>query len=149
VFAAVIVDIAFLGAYRIDGFGAAAGAVGLFGFMAAAVTEELIFRGVPFRGPALLAGAGGASSGSANGSTPWVASSARTGGRRLRRTGADPRGKPVVNAPIRVLVCDDQALIRTGSRRSSMRSPTSRWWASAGTVAPRSTSPAGCTRTWW
>ena len=45
-----IVNIAFLGDYRVDGYGSAAGAVGLFGFMAAAaVTEELIFRGVLFR----------------------------------------------------------------------------------------------------
>jgi membrane protease YdiL (CAAX protease family) len=49
-FAAVIVNIAFLGGYRVGGFGSAAGAVGLFGFMAAAaVTEELMFRGVLFR----------------------------------------------------------------------------------------------------
>lgn len=49
-FAAVIANIAFLGDYRVDRFGSVAGAVGLFGFMAAAaVTEELIFRGVLFR----------------------------------------------------------------------------------------------------
>jgi uncharacterized protein len=49
-FAAVIVNIAFLRGYRVDGFGSAAGAAGLFGFMAAAaVTEELMFRGVLFR----------------------------------------------------------------------------------------------------
>ncbi|GAB3957895.1 type II CAAX endopeptidase family protein [Actinoallomurus acanthiterrae] len=49
-FAAVIVNIAFLGGYRVDGFGSATGAVGLFGFMAAAaVTEELMFRGILFR----------------------------------------------------------------------------------------------------
>lgn len=49
-FAAVIGNIAFLGGYRVDGFGTAAGPVGLFGFMAAAaVTEELMFRGVLFR----------------------------------------------------------------------------------------------------
>lgn len=49
-FASVIVNIAFLGDYRVDGFGSVAGAVGLFGFMAAAaVTEELLFRGVLFR----------------------------------------------------------------------------------------------------
>ena len=35
-------------------------------------------------------------------------------GRRLRRPGPHPRREPVVTAPIRVLVCDDQALIRTG-----------------------------------
>ncbi|WP_169953020.1 CPBP family intramembrane glutamic endopeptidase [Microbispora sp. H11081] len=49
-FAAVIVNIAFLGGYRVDGLGSVAGAAGLLGFMvAAAVTEELIFRGVLFR----------------------------------------------------------------------------------------------------
>jgi membrane protease YdiL (CAAX protease family) len=49
-FAAVIVNIAFMGGYRVDGRGSVAGAVALFGFMAAAaVTEELIFRGVLFR----------------------------------------------------------------------------------------------------
>ncbi|HEY3686811.1 MAG TPA: type II CAAX endopeptidase family protein [Streptosporangiaceae bacterium] len=49
-FAAVIVNLAFLGYYRVDGFGSVAGPVGLFGFMAAAaVTEELMFRGVLFR----------------------------------------------------------------------------------------------------
>lgn len=49
-FAAVIVNIAFLGGYRIEGLGSVGGAVGLFGFMAAAaVTEELLFRGVLFR----------------------------------------------------------------------------------------------------
>jgi membrane protease YdiL (CAAX protease family) len=48
--AAVIINIAFLGGYRVDGFGSAAGPVGLFGFMAAAaVTEELLFRGILFR----------------------------------------------------------------------------------------------------
>ena len=49
-FGAVIVNIAFLGHYRIDGFGSAGGAVALLGFMAAAaVTEEVMFRGVLFR----------------------------------------------------------------------------------------------------
>ncbi|MDQ7909422.1 CPBP family intramembrane glutamic endopeptidase [Phytohabitans sp. ZYX-F-186] len=49
-FAAVIVNIAFLGGYRVEGWGSVSGAVGLFGFMAAAaVTEEVIFRGVLFR----------------------------------------------------------------------------------------------------
>jgi membrane protease YdiL (CAAX protease family) len=49
-FAAVIVNIAFLGDYRIDGWGSTGGAVALLGFMAAAaVTEELLFRGVLFR----------------------------------------------------------------------------------------------------
>ncbi|MEV7425810.1 MULTISPECIES: CPBP family intramembrane glutamic endopeptidase [unclassified Streptomyces] len=49
-FVAVIANIAFLGHYEINGLGSATGAVGLFGFMAAAaVTEELLFRGVLFR----------------------------------------------------------------------------------------------------
>lgn len=49
-FAAVIVNIALLGDYRVHGLGSVGGAAGLFGFMAAAaVTEELIFRGVLFR----------------------------------------------------------------------------------------------------
>ncbi|MEV4176043.1 type II CAAX endopeptidase family protein [Nonomuraea sp. NPDC049709] len=49
-FAAVIVNIAFLGGYRIDGMGSVPGAVALVGFMAAAaVTEELLFRGILFR----------------------------------------------------------------------------------------------------
>ncbi|GLW25548.1 CPBP family intramembrane glutamic endopeptidase [Microbispora triticiradicis] len=49
-FAAVIVNIAFLGGYRVDGLGSVTGAVGQVGFMAAAaVTEELIFRGILFR----------------------------------------------------------------------------------------------------
>jgi membrane protease YdiL (CAAX protease family) len=49
-FAAVIVNIAFLGGYHIAGLGSVTGAVALFGFMAAAaVTEELLFRGVLFR----------------------------------------------------------------------------------------------------
>lgn len=49
-FAAVIASIAVLGAYRIDGFGSVFGLIGLIGFMAAAaVTEEVIFRGVLFR----------------------------------------------------------------------------------------------------
>ncbi|MFG1958357.1 CPBP family intramembrane glutamic endopeptidase [Nonomuraea sp. NPDC049028] len=49
-FTAVIVNIAFMGGYRVDGGGSLAGAIGLVGFMAAAaVTEELLFRGVLFR----------------------------------------------------------------------------------------------------
>lgn len=49
-FAAVIVNIAFLGGYRIEGWGSAMGVLAIFGFMAAAaVTEEVIFRGVLFR----------------------------------------------------------------------------------------------------
>ena len=49
-FAAVIANIAFLGGYQVDGLGSVTGAVGLLGFMAAAaVTEELLFRGVLFR----------------------------------------------------------------------------------------------------
>ncbi|WP_103353227.1 CPBP family intramembrane glutamic endopeptidase [Amycolatopsis sp. CA-128772] len=49
-FAVVIANIALLGAYEIRGWGSVPGAVGLIGFMAAAaVTEELLFRGVLFR----------------------------------------------------------------------------------------------------
>ncbi len=49
-FAAVIATIAVLGGYRIDGWGSVSGAVALFGLSAAAaVTEELIFRGILFR----------------------------------------------------------------------------------------------------
>jgi uncharacterized protein len=49
-FGAVILNIAFVGGYRIDGMGALTGALGAFGFMAAAaVTEELLFRGILFR----------------------------------------------------------------------------------------------------
>jgi hypothetical protein len=49
-FVAVIVNIAFLGGYHVNGLGSVTGAVALLGFMAAAaVTEELLFRGVLFR----------------------------------------------------------------------------------------------------
>jgi membrane protease YdiL (CAAX protease family) len=49
-FAAVILNIFFLGYYKVDGPGSLMPAVGLSGFMAAAaVTEELLFRGVLFR----------------------------------------------------------------------------------------------------
>jgi uncharacterized protein len=49
-FAAVIVNIAFLGGYEVLGWGSSAGALALVGFMAAAaVTEELLFRGILFR----------------------------------------------------------------------------------------------------
>ena len=49
-FAAVIANIAFLGGYHVEGWGSPTGALGLLGFMAAAaVTEELLFRGVLFR----------------------------------------------------------------------------------------------------
>jgi membrane protease YdiL (CAAX protease family) len=49
-FASVILNIAFLGGYQVLGWGVPAGAVALFGFMAAAaVTEELLFRGILFR----------------------------------------------------------------------------------------------------
>ncbi|WP_433286875.1 lysostaphin resistance A-like protein [Pseudonocardia sp. CA-142604] len=49
-FGLVIVNIAFLDGYAVHGVGSVTGAVGLFGFMAAAaVTEELMFRGVLFR----------------------------------------------------------------------------------------------------
>jgi membrane protease YdiL (CAAX protease family) len=48
--AAVIVNIAFVGSYHVNGLGSLTGALGLLGFMAAAsVGEELIFRGVLFR----------------------------------------------------------------------------------------------------
>jgi membrane protease YdiL (CAAX protease family) len=49
-FTAVIVNIALLGDYRVDGWGSGSGAIALLGFsVAAAVTEEVIFRGVLFR----------------------------------------------------------------------------------------------------
>jgi membrane protease YdiL (CAAX protease family) len=49
-FTAVIVNIAVLGDYRVDGWGSWSGAIALLGFMAAAaVTEEVLFRGVLFR----------------------------------------------------------------------------------------------------
>ncbi len=49
-FGAVIANIAFLGGYEVLGWGSVAGAVALSGFTAAAaVTEELIFRGILFR----------------------------------------------------------------------------------------------------
>lgn len=49
-FAAVILNIAFLGGYQVLGWGSPAGALALVGFMAAAaVTEELLFRGILFR----------------------------------------------------------------------------------------------------
>ncbi|GAA0929748.1 type II CAAX endopeptidase family protein [Pseudonocardia zijingensis] len=49
-FGFVIVNIWFLGGYRVEGAGSVAGAAGLLGFMAAAaVTEELMFRGILFR----------------------------------------------------------------------------------------------------
>ncbi|MEV6441747.1 type II CAAX endopeptidase family protein [Amycolatopsis sp. NPDC051716] len=49
-FGAVIANIALLGDYQVRGWGSVPGAVGLLGFMAAAaVTEELLFRGVLFR----------------------------------------------------------------------------------------------------
>ncbi|WP_069813865.1 CPBP family intramembrane glutamic endopeptidase [Streptomyces sp. TP-A0874] len=49
-FGAVIANLAFLGGYEVNGLGSPSGTVGLFGFMAAAaVTEELMFRGVLFR----------------------------------------------------------------------------------------------------
>lgn len=49
-FTAVIGTIALVGDYRVDGPGSVSGAVALFGFMAAAaVTEEVMFRGVLFR----------------------------------------------------------------------------------------------------
>lgn len=49
-FAAVILNIALLGDYRVAGWGSVSGAIALLGFMAAAATtEELLFRGVLFR----------------------------------------------------------------------------------------------------
>lgn len=49
-FSAVIVNIAFLGYYRVDKFGSVTAMLGMVGFMAAAaVTEELVFRGILFR----------------------------------------------------------------------------------------------------
>ncbi|MEU4791441.1 CPBP family intramembrane glutamic endopeptidase [Micromonospora tulbaghiae] len=49
-FAAVIVNIALMGGYHVHGIGSVSGAVGIFGPMAtAAVTEELMFRGLLFR----------------------------------------------------------------------------------------------------
>lgn len=60
-FACVIVNIAFLGGYRIAGPGSVAGAVALFGFTAAAaVTEETMYRGVLFRWVEKLTGTWGA-----------------------------------------------------------------------------------------
>lgn len=49
-FGLVILNIALLGSYQVDGLGAPIGMIGLLGFMAAAaVTEELLFRGVLLR----------------------------------------------------------------------------------------------------
>ena len=49
-FAAVIATIAVFGGYHVEGWGSPTSALGLLGFMAAAaVTEELLFRGVLFR----------------------------------------------------------------------------------------------------
>ncbi|NVI93195.1 CPBP family intramembrane glutamic endopeptidase [Actinomadura sp. BRA 177] len=49
-FGAVIANIAFLGSYEVEGKGSVMGAVGVVGFMAgAAVTEEVLFRGILFR----------------------------------------------------------------------------------------------------
>ncbi|GAA2426656.1 CPBP family intramembrane glutamic endopeptidase [Streptomyces glaucus] len=49
-FGCVIANISFLGGYEVHGFGSPTGAIGLVGFMAgAAVTEELMFRGLLFR----------------------------------------------------------------------------------------------------
>jgi membrane protease YdiL (CAAX protease family) len=49
-FGVVAFNIAFNGGFHINGLGSVPGAVGLLGFMAAAaVTEELLFRGVLFR----------------------------------------------------------------------------------------------------
>lgn len=49
-FGAVILNIAFLGGYEVRGWGSVSGMIAIFGFMvAAAVTEELMYRGVVFR----------------------------------------------------------------------------------------------------
>ncbi len=49
-FGAVIANLFFLGDYEVNGLGSVTGALGLIGFMAAAaVTEELLFRGILFR----------------------------------------------------------------------------------------------------
>ncbi|WP_063735312.1 CPBP family intramembrane glutamic endopeptidase [Streptomyces sp. RTd22] len=49
-FGAVMVNLFTSGYYEVDGLGSVTGAVGLFGFMAAAaVTEEVMYRGVLFR----------------------------------------------------------------------------------------------------
>ncbi|MFH8803962.1 lysostaphin resistance A-like protein [Streptomyces sp. NPDC017936] len=49
-FVCVIANIAFLGDYEVHGFGSLSGTLALVGFMAgAAVTEELMFRGLLFR----------------------------------------------------------------------------------------------------
>ncbi len=49
-FGLVVVNLAFLGYYEVDGLGDPGAVIGLFGFMAAAaVTEEVVFRGVLFR----------------------------------------------------------------------------------------------------
>ncbi|MDQ7809286.1 type II CAAX endopeptidase family protein [Amycolatopsis sp. A133] len=49
-FGLVIANIALLGDYDVRGWGTVPGAIGLIGFMAAAaVTEELLFRGILFR----------------------------------------------------------------------------------------------------
>ncbi|MFG2819896.1 CPBP family intramembrane glutamic endopeptidase [Kitasatospora sp. NPDC048365] len=49
-FGVVIANIYVLGDYEVHGFGSATGAIGLVGFMTgAAVTEELMFRGLLFR----------------------------------------------------------------------------------------------------
>ncbi|ANZ34779.1 CAAX protease [Lentzea guizhouensis] len=49
-FAAVILNIAFLGGYEVRGWGSVSGALALLGFTAAAVVvEEVLFRGVLFR----------------------------------------------------------------------------------------------------
>ncbi len=49
-FGAVLASIALIGEYTVHGLGAPTGAIGLLGFMAgAAVTEELVFRGILFR----------------------------------------------------------------------------------------------------
>ncbi|MFI6963934.1 lysostaphin resistance A-like protein [Streptomyces sp. NPDC050255] len=49
-FGAVVLNLAFVGDYHVNGIGSVSGAIGLIGFMAAAATtEELLFRGILFR----------------------------------------------------------------------------------------------------
>lgn len=68
-FAAVIAAIALMGGYHVHGLGSVSGAVGLVGFMAAAaVTEELMFRGLLFRPVEERPGGRGADAARAGGS---------------------------------------------------------------------------------
>jgi hypothetical protein len=51
-------------------------------------------------------------------------------------------------AGLRVVLVDDQALVRTGFRMSWTPSPTLRWWARPPTACRLSRPRAGCGRTW-